>query len=131
MSIEKVKFLEHVISEKGSECKPAKIETVKNFSQTLNVKTARSFIGLASYYRKFIKDFAGLASPLQDLLKKDHTFVWRANQESAFLALKEALTTLPVLHHPEFSNTFILSTDAFTRSLCYILLSLFLSHKYI
>ena len=120
-TLEKVKFFGHIINGKGLECEPAKIETVKNFPRPHNVKTTRSFIGLASYYRKFIKNFAGLASPLHDLLKKDQKFVWGPNQESAFLALKEALTTPPVLRHPDFSKTFILSTDASTRSLSYIL----------
>ena len=62
-ALEKVRFLGHVISGKGLECEPAKVETVKNFPRPHNVKTTRSFLGLASYFRKFIRNFAGHAAP--------------------------------------------------------------------
>lgn len=73
---------------------------------------SRSFLGLANYYRRFIKDFAKLASPLNHLLRKDNKFVWTDDCEQAFKALKNALVSAPILAFPDFKETFHLYTDA-------------------
>ena len=118
---ERVKFLGHIISRTGIECEPSKIEAVKSFPRPHNIKTTRSFVGLANYSRKFISHFGEKCKALNDLLKKDQKFYWGEEQEKAFLTLKEALTSPPVLRHADFSKTFILSTDASDRALSYIL----------
>src|SRR5204862_6915341 len=71
-----------------------------------------SFIGLASYYRRFIKDFSKIAKPLTDLFQKEKDYEWKTIQEESFERLKEKLTTTPVLIFPDFEREFILYTDA-------------------
>ena len=98
-----VKYLGHVVSPEGIAPDDDKIAAVK---------TVRSFLGLANYYRRFIKDFAKIASPLNQLLRKDHKFLWTDACEKVFKALKEALISAPILAFPDFKETFHLYTDA-------------------
>jgi hypothetical protein len=107
-----VHYLGHVVSEDGVQCDPKKIEAVRNWPQPRSVKEVRSFLGLASYYRKFIENFAEKAGPLTDLLKKEVKFQWSEKCEDSFSQLKEALTSAPVLAYPDMNETFILDTDA-------------------
>ena len=74
----------------------------------------RQFLGLASYYRRFVPLFAKIAAPLHGLLKKDNAFVWTSECEAAFIKLKELLTSAPVLVYPKFGPDveFVLETDA-------------------
>jgi len=76
------------------------------------VKDIQSFIGLAGYYRKFIENFSKIAKPLTRLTKKTKKFTWTAEQQSAFETLKEKLMTAPVLRYPDFTQKFIVITDA-------------------
>ncbi|PNX67599.1 hypothetical protein L195_g055714, partial [Trifolium pratense] len=69
------------------------------------------FLGLAGYYRKFVRHFASIASPLTSLLKRD-AFHWTESASEAFRALQQALVTAPVLALPDFNSTFIVQTDA-------------------
>ncbi|GBG85242.1 hypothetical protein CBR_g39808 [Chara braunii] len=71
----------------------------------------RAFLGLASYYRRFIKGFAGIAKPLTNLLKKEEQLIWMPECEAAFQALKEAVTSAPVLARPDPTRPFALYTD--------------------
>ena len=73
---------------------------------------ARSFLGLASYYRRFIPDFAQIAEPLYRLTDKGKTFQWTASCEVAFDELKSKLTTSPILAFPDPNFEFIVDTDA-------------------
>ncbi|KAK4321239.1 hypothetical protein Pmani_007963 [Petrolisthes manimaculis] len=72
----------------------------------------RSFLALSGYYRRFIKDYASIASPLTSLLKKDVPFQWSETRQKSFCDLKHALTSAPVLAYPDYSKPFILNTDA-------------------
>src|SRR5579862_331223 len=72
----------------------------------------RAFLGLATYYRRFIKDFSQLASPLNLLLRKNEPFKWTTKQEEAFKLLKTKLTQAPILARPDFKKKFTLYTDA-------------------
>lgn len=75
-----------------------------------------SFLGLASYYRRFVPGFATIAAPMHALTKKDATFQWSTECEKAFVLLKELLTSTPVLVFPRFGpdRSFILEMDAST-----------------
>lgn len=107
-----LKYLGHVISDIGVATDPKKIVDVQNWPTPLNVKDVRGFLGLAGYYRKFVRYFGILAKPLTGLLKKGHIFQWTSIHEAAFQQLKHALVTAPVLQLPDFSKTFIIETDA-------------------
>jgi len=89
---------------------PAKLSAVKNFPTPKKVKDVQSFIRLAGYYRKFIKDFSKIAKSLMILTKKDTKFDWTTEQQKAFNILKEKLTIAPVLHYPNFTRQFTIAT---------------------
>lgn len=107
-----VAFLGHVVSSGGVATDSDKVSAVKNWPAPSNVKEVRSFLGLAGYYQRFIRNFAQLAAPISSLLKQEVTFSWTGDQQRAFEALKEALTTAPVLHIPDPHQDFVLETDA-------------------
>src|SRR5439155_8121203 len=91
---------------------PAKINIIKDWITPRNTSELRSFLGLANYYRKFIKDFSKTGSPLTGLLRKDIDWEWTDTQQQAFEQLKEKLTTTPVLALPDPNKMFIVTTDA-------------------
>ncbi|CAI5640726.1 unnamed protein product [Oreochromis niloticus] len=107
-----VKFLGHVVSEKGVATDPEKVVAVGDWPPPSNVAELRSFLGLASYYRRFVKDFATVASPLHQLTNKGQRFGWTEDCAAAFEQLKTALVSAPVLAYPDPSQPFLLDTDA-------------------
>ena len=109
---EKVAFLGHVVSGKGIETDPDKIEAVKKWQQPTNLTELRSFIGFCSYYRRFIPEFAILAKPLIQLTEKGKSFEWTSAQDEAWTVLKEKLVNAPILTYPDRDATFLLDTDA-------------------
>lgn len=72
----------------------------------------RSFLGLCSYYRRFIAGFSSIAKPLFRLTEKGEVFKWNTEYNEAFEKLKCHLTSAPILAHPDFSLPFVLDTDA-------------------
>jgi hypothetical protein len=104
--------LGYVVTEQGIEVDPAKIEAIKNWPQPKTVAQVRSFLGLAGFYRRFVKHFGSIAAPLNELTKKDVPFVWGDAQQEAFLILKDKLTHAPLLQLPDFNKTFELECDA-------------------
>ena len=107
-----VQYLGHTVSSHGVETNPDTVEKIKNFPVPHNLRQVRRFIGLASYYRKFIKDFAAIAQPLHLLMKKDVRFRWSEECDQAFQHLKTCLTTAPVLAYPQPTGDYVLDTDA-------------------
>lgn len=89
-----------------------KIEKVKNFPRPKNTTQLRGFLGLASYYRRFVPNFARIAVPLNKLLKKGIAYQWTTEQDKAFNTLKECLVISPIFVFPNFDKQFILFTDA-------------------
>jgi len=90
---------------------------VRNWPRPRNLTETRAFVGLASYYRNFVADFAAIARPLHELTKKGHSFEWTDRQEEAFLLLKKKLTEAPVLSAPSDKGVFYLDTDASDQAL--------------
>lgn len=110
--LRKAHFLGHVVSALGVATDPQKIQAVRDWPQPASVTEVRSFVGLASYYRKFIKGFANIARPLHKLTEKGREFLWAGECEAAFQTLKEALITSPILGYPRDDTPYILDTDA-------------------
>ncbi|KAH0737522.1 hypothetical protein KY290_036227 [Solanum tuberosum] len=106
-----IAYLGHIISSIGLEVDPEKIRAIESWPSLSSIKEVRGFLGLTGYYRRFVKGYAQLASPLTDLLKKD-SFVWSDAASAAFIALKRALSSAPVLALPNFAKIFSVETDA-------------------
>ena len=96
-----------------------KVEIIKKYPTPQTKKQVRSFLGLAGYYRKFISNYASLAVPLTDLTRKSAPteVVWSPECEQAFVSLKTALCSSPVLRSPDFTKHFVLQTDASDRGI--------------
>jgi hypothetical protein len=109
---QEIAYLGHVISQAGVSTDPSKVSTVVSWPVPVTCKELRGFLGLAGYYRKFVKIFGIIAKPLTSLLKKHAVFVWTDVQESAFQSLKQALSSAPVLALPDFHKPFAIETDA-------------------
>ena len=107
-----VDFLGHVINEQGVHTNPQKIECVKNWPLPKNTRELRSFLGLCSYYRRFIANYSHLAKPLTRLTEKDQKLNWTTECSEAFDRLRHMLVTASILAHPDFTKSFILDTDA-------------------
>lgn len=107
-----VLYLGHVVSAEGVKTDPTKVEAVKSWPTPSNPTEVRSFLGLASYYRRFVQKFSDVVKPLTNLTKKDQPFIWTGECEEAFAAMKESLTTAPILAYPRLEVGFILDTDA-------------------
>ena len=107
-----VLYLGHVVTSEGVKTDPSKVEAVKSWPTPTNPTEVRSFLGLASYYRRFIYKFSEVVKPLTNLTKKDQPFIWSSECEKAFNTMKELLTTTPILAYPRIDAEFILDTDA-------------------
>ncbi len=107
-----VDFLGYVISHEGIKMDPSKTLAINEWPRPACVKDVQAFLGLANFYRRFVPMFSRLAHPLTSLLKKKVDFLWVKPQEEAFLALKSALTSDPVLAQPDLLKPFVVETDA-------------------
>ena len=96
-----VAFLGHIVGKDGILVDPSKIEAVKNWPRPASVSEVRSFLGLASYYRRFVEGFSKIAVPLTELTRKSMRFSWSDRCEASFQELKQRLITAPVLSLPE------------------------------
>lgn len=110
-----VQYLGHVFSGEGMTPDPGKVQVVQNWPVPRNSIEVCQFLGLASYYRRYIQNFSEIAAPLHALTRKDTPFTWTKDCMTAFATLKERLTQAPVLTYPRFDNNaeeFVLQTDA-------------------
>ena len=108
----RVTYLGYVVSREGIVADPDKVAAVQGFPTPTTVRELRSFLGLASYYRRFIPGFSKVASPLFMLTHKGSEFVWSQECKRVFEQLKSLLSTAPILVFPNFEKEFILETDA-------------------
>jgi hypothetical protein len=106
-----VAYLGHVIFAEGVAMDTTKVVAVSTWPTPSSARGLRGFMGLAGYYRKFIRDFGTIAAPLTRLLRRD-TFTWDEEATAAFQALKTALTSGPVLQMPDFDKCFTVDCDA-------------------
>ena len=111
-AMKEVEYLGYRVSESGISADPVKVRAVNDFPRPRDLKRVRSFLGLASYYRRFIPEFSKIAAPLYCLTRKDAPFIWTDACEKAFVELKTLLTNAPILAFPNFSRDFHLETDA-------------------
>lgn len=121
---EQVDYLGHIVSASGLKPQPSKVQAVQQLTPPKTVKELQGFLGLVNFYRKFIKDFAKIASPLNNLLKgrkvtkNDKTHLeWNEEALHAFSTLKNSLTTDIVLAFPDFRKPFNLTTDASDKAI--------------
>ncbi|KRY47195.1 Retrovirus-related Pol polyprotein from transposon 17.6 [Trichinella britovi] len=107
-----IPFLGHIVYRDGVRTNPSKTEKVASWPTPTSTSEVRTFLGLASYYRRFVKSFASIARPLHRLTEQGRQFCWSNEAEEAFQRLKRALTTAPILAFPRFDIPFIIDTDA-------------------
>ena len=118
-----LKYLGHIVSEKGIATDPTKIEAIRNWPVPKTVTDVRSFAGFTNYYRKFIKDYAKVARPLNELIsgdnakKKRQLVQWNEKCQEAFEKLKQICMNSPVLAYADYQKPFVVHTDASTLGL--------------
>ncbi|KAL0388132.1 UNVERIFIED_CONTAM: Retrovirus-related Pol polyprotein from transposon.6 [Sesamum radiatum] len=114
---EKITFLGHVISQGQIQMDRKKVQAVMDWGIPSKMADLRSFLGLANYYRRFIKGYSKIVNPLTDLLRKDQKWEWTVACEDAFKLLKQAISSQPVLKLPQFDRPFEVQVDASDRAL--------------
>jgi len=120
--LKEVIFLGHVISVGGIFMDPGKVEIVLKWKKSINVTEIWSFLGLMRYYRRFIKGFSTIASPLTKLTRKEVKFIWSKECEESFQELKERLTSGPVLALALGTEGFVVYNNASKRGLGCVLM---------
>lgn len=110
-----LKYLGFVIDKNGLRTDPNKVEIILNFPRPKTCTELKRFIGLISWYRRFVKNFAIIAAPIHELTKgkrKNQPLVWTEQAHAAFISLKDSLTEAPVMATPDFSKKFKIQCDA-------------------
>ena len=110
--LQEVQFLGHVVNKEGIKVDPAKVKAVMNWKRPKTPTEVRSFMGLAGYYRRFVQDFAKIATPLTKLTRKNEKFEWNEGCEKSFQELKDKLISAPVLALPDETGDFVIYSDA-------------------
>ena len=114
---QQVEYLGHLVTPSGIHPNPDRMQAVNEFPVPQSVKEVRQFLGIVSYYRRFIEGFARIAQPLHALTQKEVQFEWSSSCQSAFEELKTRLTQAPVLAYPDWDKSFTLETDASVKGL--------------
>ena len=118
---QEVRYLGHVITPQGLRTNEELVRAVKEFPVPTKLKELRQFLGLSSYYRRFIPTFAEIARPLHALTRKAMEWSWTEDCQVAFDTLKRKLVEAPVLAYPPFEKKFVLETDASMETLNVVL----------
>ncbi|XP_025266372.1 uncharacterized protein LOC112638592 [Camponotus floridanus] len=114
---DRLKYLGHIVDQEGIRTDPDKMSAIKNWPAPTTVRQVRQFLGMASWYRRFVPNFSAIAAPITRLTRKNTRLTWAGEEQNAFQRLKDMLTTAPVLACPDFNRPFILQTDASTQGL--------------
>jgi hypothetical protein len=101
-----------IVSQEGISMDPKMTKAIKEWQSPKCIKDVQAFLRFANFYRQFIQEFSALASPLSALTKKVAPFICSEKAENAFLALKQAFTTAPILHHFDPEKPILVETDA-------------------
>jgi hypothetical protein len=109
---QRIAYLGHVISSEGLSTDSSKIQSIRDWPVPVSIKELHGFLGLSGYYGKFIKHYTLISQPLTSLLKKGAIFIWTDVTDTAFRTLKEALSSASVLVLPDFTQQFVVETDA-------------------
>ena len=110
--VSEVEFLGVILTPSGLVMAERKVQAVRNWPTPKTVRDVQCFLGFASYYRRFIEHFSHIVTPLTRLLRKNVSFTWSQEAEEAFVFLKRAFTSAPVLRHPDPEEPFIVEADA-------------------
>ncbi|KAL0416169.1 UNVERIFIED_CONTAM: Retrovirus-related Pol polyprotein from transposon [Sesamum latifolium] len=109
---ETISFLGHIVERGRIRMDPKKVQAIEEWRPPSDVHDLRSFLGLANYYRCFVKGYSEIARPMTDLLKKTETWNWTPQCQESFDNLKRAMVTDPVLALPDMLKPFVVETDA-------------------
>ncbi|GJP42002.1 hypothetical protein CLOM_g1600 [Closterium sp. NIES-68] len=115
-ALEKVQFPGHMVSAQGVHVDPKKIEAVRTWKTPENVKELQQFLGFANYYNRFVSQYAKIAAPLTNLLKKNTPYEWEPKHQEAVEQLKQAVTSAPVLILPDPERDYVIEADASDQS---------------
>ena len=109
---DETEYLEHVVSAEGVRQDPKEVDKLREYPVPTDKRAVLAFLGLASYYRRFVKDFARIAVPLHELTRNGAVFDWTSETDTAFARLKEALGAKVVLPFPDCARAFVVDCDA-------------------
>ena len=110
--VNEIKLLGFIVSDQGIATDPAKVEVIQNLPSPSSVKEVRTFLGMTSYYRQFVPNYATVSEPLTCLMRKEVKFHWGADQAAAFTSLKALLVSSDVMAAPQMDKPYKLYTDA-------------------
>eukprot|EP00873_Tetraselmis_striata_P017409 jgi/Tetstr1/437673/TSEL_026340.t1 len=111
LGLSRVTFLGHIVSGAGVEPMADKVEAINSLPAPKNVSDVRHFLGMATYYCRFLESFSLVKAPLTALTKKDAPWKWGAAEQQSIDAIKAMLVSAPVLRHPDWRRPFVLHTD--------------------
>ncbi|CAJ0596627.1 unnamed protein product [Cylicocyclus nassatus] len=116
-----IKFLGFVLSKEGIRPNPEKTRAIDDYPTPKNPTDIKAFLGMCSFFRRFVHNFAAIASPLTALTKKDAPFIWTPECENAMQQLKQVLTTAPILVAPRLGLPFVIETDSSGKAVAGVL----------
>lgn len=111
LGTQEFRYLGHIITPQGNLPDDAKLRAISSIPPPEDISQLRAFLGLTSYYRRFVQHYAHIAAPLNRLLRKQVAYTWTEDCQAALQMLKDNLKNPPVLHRPDFNQPFTLQAD--------------------
>ncbi|RYX87722.1 hypothetical protein EON73_00740, partial [bacterium] len=128
--MKRLKFLGHMIDERGVSIDESRVQAIKDYKRPTTVREIQSFLGLTGWHRKFVEGFSDLAAPLVNLTKKDKKFEWKSEHENAFNRIKTAMSSAPVLANPNYSKPFQIQAKSSEIGVSAILIQIYENKKH-